>query len=74
MRSLWEGWKRVSRRIGNFQARLLFIFFYFILLGPFCLAVRWGSDPLAIKPGSLEGWWVRDDPGGPLTEQVTKQF
>lgn len=74
LRRLWEGWKRVGRKIGDFQARGLLILFYFVFLAPFALAVRWGSDPLTIKAGSPRGWRLKKDEAGTLTEQATKQF
>jgi len=74
MRNLWEWWKRVGKRIGDIQARLLLTFFYFVVLGPFALAIRWGSDPLAIKAGTPRGWRLRDDKTGVPIERATKQF
>jgi hypothetical protein len=51
---LWEGWKRVGRKIGDFQARLLLTIFYFVVLAPFAMGVRLFADPLGLKrPG---GW------------------
>ena len=55
LKSVWGAWKRVARKIGNFQARVLLSVFYSLILAPFALAVRWGGDPLAIKPGSPRG-------------------
>ena len=69
----WEGWKRVGRRIGDFQARLILSLFYFLIFGPFALVVRFASDPLGIKPGVARGWTVRSEKGVVL-EQATKQF
>jgi hypothetical protein len=46
---LWEAWKRVAKRIGNFQARLLLMLFYAVLALPFGLAVRWAADSLRTK-------------------------
>ena len=33
-RQLWERWKRIARKIGDFQARALMTLFYFLILGP----------------------------------------
>ncbi len=46
---LWEAWKRVALRIGNFQARVLLMLFYAVLVLPFGLVVRWAADPLRTK-------------------------
>lgn len=72
-RHLWEQWKRIARRIGDFQARVLLILFYFVILAPFALVVRWATDPLAIKPGTLKGWRNRSEERGTLQERATRQ-
>ena len=74
LKSLWEAWKRVARKIGNFQARVLLFVFYSLILAPFALAVRWGSDPLTLKPGSPRGWRARPEPQGPARQQARSQF
>jgi lipopolysaccharide/colanic/teichoic acid biosynthesis glycosyltransferase len=74
VRRLWEGWRRVAKRIGDIQARVLLILFYFVVLSPFALAVRWGSDPLAIKPGTPRGWQLKGEREGSAVERATKQF
>ncbi len=47
--ALWQAWKRLAHKIGNFQARVLLTLIYAILLFPFGIAVRLFSDSLAIK-------------------------
>jgi hypothetical protein len=59
LRRLWEGWKRVSRAIGNFQARLLLTIFYLVLVAPIGLFVRLFADPLRIRRPS-ERWLDKD--------------
>lgn len=73
-RGIWTWWKRVGRKIGDFQARVLLTFFYFVVIAPFALAIRWRSDPLAIKPGTPRGWRPLADKEGTSMEQATKQF
>ncbi|MGC1225940.1 MAG: hypothetical protein WA859_05620 [Candidatus Sulfotelmatobacter sp.] len=51
----WEGWKKIARKIGNFQARVILTVFYGVLLMPFGLAARFFSDPLRIKR-PLQQW------------------
>ena len=55
MRRLWEGWKRFGKRVADVQARILLMFFYFVVLCPFALLVQLGSDPLAIKHRTMKG-------------------
>jgi hypothetical protein len=73
-RKLWEGWKRVGKKIGNFQARVLLAIFYAVFLAPFAVMLRWLSDPLAIKPGSKRGWIPRTEQQGSPEEQAKRQF
>ena len=72
VRALWEGWKRVAKRIGDVQARILLTIFYFLILAPFALVVRWGMDPLAIKTAA--GWRSREASSSSPLEQASRQF
>ena len=49
LKRLWEAWKRLGQKIGNFQARVLLTVFYGVLILPFGLVARLFSDPLRIK-------------------------
>ncbi len=68
LRRLWRGWKRIGKKIGDFQARVLLTVFYFVIVAPFALIVRAAADPLAIKPRSARGWRART---GEATVSVT---
>ncbi len=74
LQSLWKWWQGVGKKIGDIQARALLILFYFVLLGPFALVIRWGSDPLAIKAGAPRGWRLKAEGEGPPMERATRQF
>lgn len=73
LRTLWEWWRRVARRLGDVQARLLLTLFYFVIFGPFALIVRWRSDPLAIKAGTLQGWRPRANGRDTAMERAGRQ-
>jgi hypothetical protein len=49
LKRAWEAWKRLGKKIGNFQARVLLTIFYVVLMFPFGIAARLFSDPLRIK-------------------------
>jgi len=49
LRTLWEVWKRLAKKIGNFQARVFLTLLYAIVVLPFGLMVRLFSDSLHIK-------------------------
>jgi hypothetical protein len=71
LRRLWAGWKRIGRRIGDFQARVLLTLFYFVFLAPFALAVRWKADPLGLK---RPGGWLPVVRGANPLERARRQF
>ena len=54
LKRLWEGWKKLAHKIGNFQARVLLTILYAILVLPFGLAVRLFADPLRIRKHAKE--------------------
>jgi hypothetical protein len=74
VRSLWERWKRIARKIGDFQARALMTGFYFLILGPVSLVLRWRSDPLAIKAGTARGWRDMEETEGAPMDRARRQF
>jgi hypothetical protein len=73
VRSLWEWWKQVARRFADIQARVLLTVFYYVVLGPFAVVVRW-LDPLAIKAGAVGGWQPRKVGEGGKMDGATRQF
>ncbi len=60
--SIWQklkrGWANYGERMGGVQGRLLMGFFYFIIVLPFGLIARIGSDALAIKRKPANSGWV----------------
>jgi lipopolysaccharide/colanic/teichoic acid biosynthesis glycosyltransferase len=74
MRRFLEAWKRFGKRVADVQARILLMIFYFVVLCPFALLVRWGSDPLAMKRKSAGGWQPKTDKGEDLMERAARQF
>jgi hypothetical protein len=73
-RTLWERWKQIARKIGDFQARALMTIFYFVILGPVAIGLRWRSDPLAIKAATPRGWRTIEKQGGLPMERSRRQF
>ncbi len=71
LRRVWEGWKRLGRKIGDFQARVLLTLFYFVILAPFAVVVRCTADPLGLKRGG--GWHPVGREADPL-ERARRQF
>jgi len=69
---VWRYWKRIARRIGDIQARVVLTLLYFLPLAPFALAVKWGTDPMAIKRHTPKGWRPTGDAGYPAG--ASRQF
>jgi len=74
LRAVWNIWKRVAKRIGEIQARVLLLLFYFIVFGPAALLVRLRSDPLALKAGARRGWRTVAELEGSALERASRQF
>jgi hypothetical protein len=74
MRSLWEWWKRIGKRIGDIQARIILVLFYFIVVGPFALIMRLGDDPLAIRGKSPRGWQPKSESNAMQMDRARSQF
>ncbi|MGB3727706.1 MAG: hypothetical protein WBA70_00470 [Thermodesulfobacteriota bacterium] len=55
-RRLWEGWKNIAQKIGDFNARVILTLFYFTLFCPFSIALKLFTDPLEIKKKEHIGW------------------
>jgi len=49
LKALWNAWKRLAHKIGNFQARVLLTLIYALIVLPFGLIARLFSDPLHIR-------------------------
>jgi len=73
-RRLWRAWRRIGRKIGDFQARALLTVVYFTVVAPFALAVRWAADPLAVKPRTRRGWCLRAADASDGVTRARRQF
>jgi len=69
MRRLWQQWRSLARKAGNFQARILLTVFYFTVAAPFGLGTRWFADPLhARRVRGASAWDSRESRAVNLTE------
>jgi hypothetical protein len=74
-RRIWEGWKKIARKIGDFNARVILTIFYLVLLMPFAILVKLFTDPLEIKKNARTGWLPREEkPGITPMERAVRQF
>jgi hypothetical protein len=74
LKKLWSSWKSFSKRMGSFQTRIIFSFFYFIFVTPFALGVKIFSDPLKIKHKSSKSHWLPKKEIKYDLEQYRRQF
>lgn len=74
MKKLWENWKNLAKKIGDFQARLILTVLYFVVVAPFALIVRFAADPLSIKPRAAQGWRTRAEPEDSPRDRALNQF
>jgi len=73
LRKIWDGWKAIAHKIGNFQARIILFIFYFIVLAPFALIMK-RVDPMRIRSGSTHGWQERSTDSSPSPEKMIRQW
>ena len=73
LRRFWEGWKAFGRFMGNQVARVVLSLFYFTVLVPYGLGVRWFGDPLQIKTRPNHLWQPRS-PQDPTLADAGRQF
>jgi len=67
MKRLWTAWKRLARRIGDWQARVVLTIFYYTLFAPFALLARAAAQPRA-------GWHRRREPEGNPLARAGRQY
>ena len=70
---IWNGWKAIAHKIGNFQARVILLIFYFIVLAPFAMIIK-RVDPMRIRKGSVPGWQERSANSSPSQEKMIRQW
>ena len=58
LRRLWAGWLKIAHIIGTFQARVILSIFYFVVVPVFALLVKIFRDPLDLRTGPRESFWI----------------
>ena len=53
----WEAWKNFAQVMGDFQGRVLLIWFYFVIVTPFGLITRFAADPLHLNKNTSDSFW-----------------
>jgi hypothetical protein len=71
IRKIWEAWKRIAKKIGEFNGRLILTVFYFIFLTPISIPIKL-KDPLGIK-NKKQNWVPKQPSEGTTMEQALRQ-
>jgi len=74
LKRLWNWWKPIAEKIGNFQARIILTVFYFFFVTPIALGVKLLSDPLKMKETNQTSWWAPREARGNSVEEAERQF
>jgi hypothetical protein len=69
---LWQWWKRTARTLGDAQARFILSVFYFLIMAPFALVIRFWSDPLRVRHANR--WIRRSDPPDAAVKRAREQY
>lgn len=72
LKELWQRWVRFSKRIADWQARLLLSMLYFLMILPIGLIVRVFADPLALKKTPAQ--WDSKPGSAARLEDAGRQF
>ena len=73
LRQLWERWQAFAADMGNYQGRLLMGFFYFVVVTPFGLVMRFAGDPLRLRPLPAQSGWQAKEPMAHTIEEGRRQ-
>ena len=74
IRVLREKWKVFGYKVGNFQARLVLSLFYFIVICPFAVVVKFVSKPLRLKVFNTSNWLPNQTRDEDILSRARKQF
>ena len=72
LKTIWQGWQKVAKRIGDFQTRLILSLLYIVIVLPIGLIARLFSDPLALKKSATH--WDAKASSPPRIEEARRQF
>jgi hypothetical protein len=73
-KGLMSRWRDFSYPMGEFQGRIIMIFFYFILVTPFGLLARAVSDPLKLGRNREKTFWALRNTAKDDIERVRRQY
>lgn len=73
-KTAWEKWKSIAQKIGNAQARLILAIFYFLIICPFALVVKFISKPLRLRVSHTSNWRRFEPESSDILARARRQF
>jgi len=74
LRQWWKKWQAFAANVGYYQGRVLLAFFYFVIVAPFALLVRWFGNPLHKRRADDGSFWVKRPAPEQAWEKARQQF
>ena len=71
---LWKIWKQFGQLVGDFVARIFLTLFYFTILVPFGLVVRFFQDPLHLASDGQTSFWLKRAPRETSLSEAHREF
>lgn len=72
LKNLWEQWKKITVKIGNFQGRIILTLLYFIFVTPIAIYLKLFYDPLKLKKSKPE--WILKNIQDTTLNEMRRQF
>ncbi len=74
-RRVWHRWMGFSKRMGSFQSRIMLSFFFFLVISPVALLIKFLGDPLRIKKTKTsETYWLAREESSAQIGDYRRQF
>ena len=75
VKSLWNGWKRIAKKIGDFQAAVIHTVMYWTVTGLMHLVSRLKGGVKEFSKAEAESYWTPKSAGGmDEKERLRHQF
>lgn len=74
LKAIWRWWRPVARKIGNWQARIFLMLFYFLFISPVAITIKLFSDPLNLKKQNNPSFWIKRSRKQQNLDQAKEQY
>jgi len=74
LRRWWRRWQAFAIEMGNYQGRVLLNLFYFVVVTPFGVLLRFVGDPLQLRPAGRSSFWLEREAVDPELDRARDQF